>query len=279
MADWPGETARRIGDAIRHLRTQRGLSTYQLADRTVDLGYPVHRATISKLETGLRGDKLPIFELIVIAAALDVAPLQLLYPRLPEEQVEVLPGVMSSSWVAAKWFAGEEGRPLSVGTPAADAARIRQCEADSRIPLELTREHDRELTRLQILDSKFHQLRRDQGRLGLPSDIDRDAQPDLWIRARALELDLVELRSTIDQCCQRLSTVRSAMRIRGMKPAEIAREAFYIESEYGFGAIRELRDEPNIRGADLALDNDCDPSNTDAIDDGVGERAHSGKQA
>ncbi|MFE2122425.1 helix-turn-helix domain-containing protein [Rhodococcus aetherivorans] len=278
MADWPAETARRIGDAIRHLRTQRDLSTYQLADRTVELGYPVHRTTIGKLEKGLRGDKLPIFELIVVAAALDVSPLQLLYPRLPEDQVEVLPEVMSSSWSAAKWFSGESGRPLPVGTPKADVERVRRCEADGRLPLELSRRHDRELARLWALDDNFRQLRRDQGRLGLPGDIDRDTHPERWARARALELDLVGLRSTIGECCQRLSKVRSDMRVRGMEPPEIAGETLYIESEYGFGALHELRDEPNNRGADLVLANDCDLSEAGVTDDGAGEGAENGRQ-
>ncbi|AXK74715.1 hypothetical protein AVZ31_22885 [Mycolicibacterium neoaurum] len=63
---------------------------------------------IAKLDSGHRGSVLSIAELIVIAAALDVPPIALLYPELPDGMVEVVPGESISSIDAVRRFAGEE---------------------------------------------------------------------------------------------------------------------------------------------------------------------------
>ena len=54
---------------------------------------------------------MPVTDLVAIAAALEVPPITLLYPHLPDGAVEVLPGVESSSITATQWFSGEGPNP------------------------------------------------------------------------------------------------------------------------------------------------------------------------
>ncbi len=71
-----------------------------LADAT---GRLITRDTIANLESG-RKRVLDIAELIILAKALDVPPVSLLYPRT--DRVEQSPGVVTSGLDATLWFAG-----------------------------------------------------------------------------------------------------------------------------------------------------------------------------
>lgn len=54
---------------------------------------------------------MPVTDLVVLAAALDVPPVLLLYPDAPDGPVETLPGADSSSDEAIQWFSGDSLRP------------------------------------------------------------------------------------------------------------------------------------------------------------------------
>jgi hypothetical protein len=66
------------------------MSARELADATAALGYPITRSQIANYESE-RKQGLDVAELLVIAAALDVAPLRLLFPDKPNRPVEELP--------------------------------------------------------------------------------------------------------------------------------------------------------------------------------------------
>ncbi len=100
---WAEDTTERIAAAVKALRGKR--SAQWLADRTAELGHPISRTAISNLEVG-RKRAVDVPELVVLAKALGVPPLLLLYPALSAGEVEVLPGHRTSSWSAAQWFAG-----------------------------------------------------------------------------------------------------------------------------------------------------------------------------
>lgn len=68
-----GVLARRV----RQVRTRREMTAEQLADRLRAVGVKWTRATVSKLETGLRQD-VTLTEWLALARALDVAPIHLL---------------------------------------------------------------------------------------------------------------------------------------------------------------------------------------------------------
>jgi hypothetical protein len=104
--DWAEREAHRLAARIQRLRGRR--SGQWLSDRTAELGYRVSRAVISDLETGRRR-YLTTAELSVIAAALDVAPVALLYPGPYDEAVEALPDVTIPKRWAVQWFSGSFG--------------------------------------------------------------------------------------------------------------------------------------------------------------------------
>ena len=100
---WAEHTTDRIADAVKAQRGKR--STQWLADRTTKLGHPISRTAISNLEVK-RKRAVDVRELVVLARALGVPPLLLLYPAISAGEVEVLPAHRTSSWSAAQWFAG-----------------------------------------------------------------------------------------------------------------------------------------------------------------------------
>ena len=99
---------RRMAAAIKSARGNR--SAQWLADETERLGYPISRAAIANYESG-RKKGLDVAELLILAAALRIPPLTLLFPQLPNGPVELLPGIVIPSWDAAAWFSGEENSP------------------------------------------------------------------------------------------------------------------------------------------------------------------------
>ncbi|MBF6536869.1 helix-turn-helix domain-containing protein [Nocardia farcinica] len=103
--NWSEERARRIGLEVKAQRGKR--SGQWLADETATHGHPVSRTTISEIENGKRRD-ITLAEITVLARALAVSPLQLIYPDLAHGPVEVLPGMPVSSAEAMRWFAGED---------------------------------------------------------------------------------------------------------------------------------------------------------------------------
>nr|WP_090340969.1 helix-turn-helix transcriptional regulator [Mycolicibacterium malmesburyense]CRL70639.1 putative DNA-binding protein [Mycolicibacterium malmesburyense] len=105
---WQEETAARIGRAVQAHRTRVGMSVTQLAEATVALGYPIHRVAIGKIESGNRLGKLDTSELVILAKALGVDPLSLLYPDMIDGEVEVTPRRFIASVDAVKEFCGRD---------------------------------------------------------------------------------------------------------------------------------------------------------------------------
>jgi hypothetical protein len=106
---WAEEQAHRAALEIRRLRGKR--STQWLSNRTAELGSEVTRSVISDLEVGRRR-YLTTAELIVIALALDTAPIALLYPPPYLDKVQAFPprgdgGPVDVTKVwAVQWFSG-----------------------------------------------------------------------------------------------------------------------------------------------------------------------------
>ncbi|OBA85966.1 hypothetical protein A5633_11490 [Mycolicibacterium elephantis] len=102
--DWGEEQARRIALEVKRLRGKR--SAQWLSNRTKELGYEVTRSVISDLEIARRR-YVTVSELIVLAAALDTAPITLLYPPPYGETVELVPDVMQPKIGAVEWFCSD----------------------------------------------------------------------------------------------------------------------------------------------------------------------------
>lgn len=107
VKQWELDTAHRVGLAVAARRKALGLTAVQLAARTAELGYPVSRTAVTKIETNARAGKLDVAELLVLAAALETPPGLLLYDGLVDAPVEYLPGHEATSIVAVKMLAGQ----------------------------------------------------------------------------------------------------------------------------------------------------------------------------
>lgn len=105
QTDWSAGITQRVGELVARYRRQGKLSAQAVADRCAALGMPsITRIVITRLENELR-DSLTIPELMVIAAALDVPPMALIFPHGTED-IEVLPGRHLDPWAAVVWFTG-----------------------------------------------------------------------------------------------------------------------------------------------------------------------------
>lgn len=112
---WHRETSERVGKAVAKFRKDAGMTAQQLAERCKELGVPIHRTTITKIEGGR--SRFDLGELLILAAALDVPPLVLLYPGLPDGEVEIIPDRKGTSWTAYRWATGMAPSFLNLGTP------------------------------------------------------------------------------------------------------------------------------------------------------------------
>lgn len=132
--DWGKEQAARIAGEVRRLREPH--SAQWLSDRTAELGHTVSRAVITDLENGRR-KYVTTAELIVLAEALQTAPIALLYPPPYNDGVEALPDNYMPKIDALLRFSGIFD-PLS-GAPTEEyAVNLRDLE------------HAREIKELQI---------------------------------------------------------------------------------------------------------------------------------
>lgn len=189
--NWEEEQAHRVGTEIRRLRNKR--SAQDISDRTVELGCAVTRAVISDIEVGRRR-YVTIAELIVLARALDTAPLALLYPAPYRDAIQILPiaeGGKSQELekiLAVQWFSGESGLYLNyLGLTLVD-----QMNYDSQLrALDRARKAFALDTRKRELSAKLA-VRRNAKREGL-DEVSSEELVDLAAEISELEERIAEL--------------------------------------------------------------------------------------
>lgn len=103
---WQARLTQTVAREIRRHRDRQKLSAQQLADRTAELGMPIPRNVLANLESGRRGT-VSVAEILVVAAALGVAPMELICPVGYDEQLETLPGRTMDPLTASRWIDGE----------------------------------------------------------------------------------------------------------------------------------------------------------------------------
>jgi transcriptional regulator with XRE-family HTH domain len=106
LDDWQGRATRMVAREIRRYRDERKMSAQQLADRTAELGMEVPRSVLANLESGRR-ETVTVPEILVLAAALQVTPIELLCPVGFDEQIEILPGRIVDPLSASRWVDGD----------------------------------------------------------------------------------------------------------------------------------------------------------------------------
>ncbi|EIC65344.1 hypothetical protein D2E97_16225 [Mycobacteroides abscessus] len=108
QATWAEEQAAAVAAAIRTLRGKR--SAQWLSGRTAELGHEVTRSIITDLENGRR-KYVSMSETVVLAAALSVPPIALLFPPPysgdTDVVIDLLPDFPCTKVDAIQWFSGE----------------------------------------------------------------------------------------------------------------------------------------------------------------------------
>lgn len=103
--EWIDQMMRQIGEGIDRARS--GRSDQWISDRTQRIGSKLSRTAISEYRRGVR-KSMPVTDLLVLAAALEVPPVALLFPDLPNGLVELLPDHTNvTAFDAAQWVSGE----------------------------------------------------------------------------------------------------------------------------------------------------------------------------
>lgn len=108
--EWSVRVTRGIGRRVAYHRERADLTASMLSARCASLGLPLDRNVIAKLENGHR-NSVTADEVLVLAAALQVPPVVLLFGVGTEETAELLPGNHAPPYAAARWFSGEAPVP------------------------------------------------------------------------------------------------------------------------------------------------------------------------
>lgn len=209
---------RQLGDNVRRLRKDCGLSLAEVSSRMGALGVPLSLNGISKVELGNR--ELGLDEIAALARALDVAPLQVIFPIGLEPVVELLPGASVATWAAAKWFTGEAAFPVVLP----NASWIPAEERLDELPTTYFREQDRIVAewgraRQQLTEARARLVEQEGAGRG-----------DMAL-AMAREVSYVEdlLRRTEEE----LRRHRSVMGNKGMNPGNLPPELRHVDSPRG----------------------------------------------
>jgi transcriptional regulator with XRE-family HTH domain len=137
-----------IAREVRRYREERGMSAQQLADKTAALGAHIPRSVLANLENGRR-PTVSVAEVVVLAAALNVSPLELMSPVGYDEQVEILPGRMTDPRAAARWFSSEV--VMDVGS---DGVTMRPPGSGEQTALYLLDYHQEMLDQLDVTEAE-----------------------------------------------------------------------------------------------------------------------------
>lgn len=221
IADWNVRTAAQIGARVARFRKQprngRPMSTQTLADRMTALGHPMDRTVLVKLEKGGR-QSVTVAELVVLAKALGVPPIALIYSPGWEDEAEALPGHTVPVWNAMKWFAGEQ--PLAnPGGEGVAPEELRELRED-RAGLESYRWHDQ-----YVADWRADHAAAEKAR--------EQAEKAATDTERAALLDQAKTREQLAETrLAPLHAARSRLREHGMRLPELPEELQHIDDDY-----------------------------------------------
>ncbi|WP_460886985.1 helix-turn-helix domain-containing protein [Promicromonospora xylanilytica] len=236
---WSSAWTAGIGERLRTMRLAGGLSTQQVADRTTALGYPMARASIANLETRPR-EKIYLQDVTVLAAALGVSPVEILYPLeintvptstptpvgvvrrgvLKNTSTQLLPGRTERTPAAAAWFTGGYGRVLE--------ARLAAITA-----------HGRFEARFQLL-AMLHEEEQAGTLTARAESVGAPAPAEfmnvLWMEVYDLARWALDAISTYEQLAAKVGDTRTAVSVDQRSHAERAAAMAppgYIEDPYG----------------------------------------------
>jgi hypothetical protein len=183
------------------------MSAQRLAGRCSELGLPaITRQVVTHLETGRR-ESVTVAELAVLAAALELAPVELLLP-FGAAETEYLPGRTAPPQDVARWWAGEAG----FGEDGAVSGEWRRGAAT------LFGDHDRTVAELNqaladrdapVSEAEYHRMRRQPSEPG-----------GLKIEDRLVVVGIAGLRE-----------MREGIRALGLEPPGLPDELKWVDKE------------------------------------------------
>ncbi|MGW3183176.1 helix-turn-helix transcriptional regulator [Kitasatospora sp. NPDC001119] len=194
-----------IAREIKRRRTELGLSAEALGARCADLGYPLTRQVIAKLEQGARNGPTPA-ELLILARALEMPAVSLILPLGQGATARPTPLSESTPWEAVAWFTGEDRATLP-GVPEAGSPQA---------ILDAFRRHDR-LVRTALLSTRMAAERRRDAQLAPPDEYE---QTD----TAAAQLEQVAQTDRSD-----LLAARRALRDQGLFPPPLPADLAHID--------------------------------------------------
>jgi transcriptional regulator with XRE-family HTH domain len=162
---WAAAQAAEIGRRVAQRRKIMKLSAEALAERCGILGMPSFtRQVIMRLEHSRR-ESVSVSELSVLAAALEISPVLLIYPLGQADETEYLPGHQASPFDAARWWGGE----IAVN------AKGDMWPGERRPVTELFRDHHQMLQSMPSDFTKAAYIRARRGLGGTATQQDRDS--------------------------------------------------------------------------------------------------------
>lgn len=105
--EWASSLAEQFGQAVKFWREKMELTAVELSNRTREIGYPITRATIAKIESNSRNSKVDVAEVLTLATALHVAPIDLIFPGIPDRRIPATRRVETVSEHAQEWFTSD----------------------------------------------------------------------------------------------------------------------------------------------------------------------------
>jgi hypothetical protein len=203
--DWSAKVARQVAREVRRYRElQRPrMSVQKLADKTDELGMLIPRSVLANLESGRR-DTVSVAEVLVLAAALNIAPIDLICPVGFDKQTEMLPGGMVDPLSAVRWFTGEWKLDVRDGT-----WTMRTPGSGERSSANLLKYHDELISQLHAQEVKALKAVR-----AVDDAVGEDANEAARAAARDYMTVVEEWRAFIREPLRR---TRAEMRERGMQ--------------------------------------------------------------
>jgi transcriptional regulator with XRE-family HTH domain len=188
-----------LAEQVRTLRKRRNLTLNQLSELCEKLGAPqLTFSALANIERGATAEskrrprEVNVDELMVLARALQVPPVLLLFQIGTAAEVELTPGLVVTPWDAAKWWSGEE---------------FLQGDEDTwwSIPVYLHKSHDRLVTR-------FGEILADRLFADPPAGVDQ-----------------TQRQRETDQLIYDLREVRRQMRANGLTPPVLDADMAFID--------------------------------------------------
>jgi hypothetical protein len=223
-APWPIRVAAEIGKRVAYYRERttdaggKRMTVQALADRCAELGLPLDRTVITKLEKGRR-QSVTVPELLVLARALKVSPLMLIFPVGHADVIEVIPGHEMTPFQAAQWFSGEQPWP---GATDAEA----NAWWNGSFAVIAYRDHAK-----LVADHRFAlRAARNYRRTATEAATGANQTADLQGAASMYERESADIE-------RQLRGIRKAMRDRGVTPPELPEHMKHIDCPNGDSAV------------------------------------------